>query len=386
MLEPKTLSDLSKAFETEPHGFVVADSGRPRFVVLDYEAYRRLQGGTPTKMAKKVLVTGGAGYIGSITVRLLQQHGYEVVVFDNLSTGRRESVSDCELVVGDILDAGALEDVFAAHEFGAVIHFAALIEVEESVNDPGRYFQNNVVGGINLLEAMNRHGVKRMIFSSSATVYAEPESLPLRESSPCAPQNPYGESKYIFERILKSYVECAGLTAVSLRYFNAAGAWPEEELGFRLEDNSLLVPRVMNVAAGRVSEINVFGQDYPTHDGTCIRDYVHVRDLAEAHLAALEKLPDASGFSVYNVGTGKGTSVLEIIESAVDITGRMIPMKVSGRRPGDLAQSVADSSAFQTATGWRPQHDLKSIIQSAWQWHRHNFSSPPGGKGEMERG
>ena len=371
MLEPKTLSDLSKAFQAQPHGFVITDSGRPRFAVLDYETYKKLAAKQNRPPRRKILVTGGAGYIGAITARLLQQRGYEVVVFDNLSTGRREAVVGCELIVGDLLDKTALENLFARHKFDAVIHFAALIEVEESMADPARYFQNNVVGGLNLLDAMVEAGVPEIIFSSSATVYAEPEHLPIREGNPCAPQNPYGESKYIFERILKSYSEIYGLRAVSLRYFNAAGAWPEEGLGFRLDDNTLLVPRVLNVARGRAPEIEVFGQDYPTTDGTCIRDYVHVLDLAEAHLAALEKLMENPGYKVYNVGTGRGHSVLEVIDQAVEITGRMIPMKVAPRRSGDLTQSVADSSAFQSATSWRPKHDLQSIIESAWQWHQN---------------
>lgn len=375
MLEPKTLSDLNKAFAAQPGGFVIVDSGRPRFAVLDFATYQKLAAKeAPRREPRKILVTGGAGYIGSVTVRLLQKQGYDAVVFDNLSSGRREAVVGCELVVGDLLDRAALKKVFASRKFDAVIHFAALIEVEESVEDPARYFQNNVVGGLNLLDAMVESGVPAMIFSSSATVYAEPETLPIREDNPCGPQNPYGESKYIFERILESYAEAYGLQAVSLRYFNAAGAWPEEGLGFRLDDNSLLVPRVLNVAAGRAQEIEVFGQDYPTADGTCVRDYVHVLDLAEAHVAALEKLLDNASYKVYNVGTGHGNSVLEVIEAAVEITGRMIPMKFAPRRPGDLAQSVADSSAFSAATGWAPKHDVQSILQSAWAWHRMQIS------------
>lgn len=370
MLDNKTISDLSKAFAASPNGFLIVDSGSPSFAVLPYQIYQTLkQKKSNSKRIKKILVTGGAGYIGSHTARRLLDEGYDVVVFDNLSTGREEAVGEAELVVGDLADRKALDKVFKVNKFDAVIHFAASIEVEESVADPAKYFQNNVVNGLNLLDAMAQHGVNKIVFSSSAAVYGEPEKTPVTEDAACLPTNPYGETKLAFERILKWY-GAYGINSVSLRYFNAAGALAEAGLGYNKVKHSHLIPRVLDAALGKTTEIEVFGKDYKTPDGTCVRDYIHVLDLGSAHIAALRKLEKDSGAHVYNVGTGKGYSVLEIIDEAVEVTGRMIPMKIMGRRPGDPAKVFADSRKLQKELGWKPEHDLKSIIQSSWEWQK----------------
>ncbi len=372
-LNPETISDLNKSFALEPNGFLVVDSGVPRFAVLDYETYRKLKH-TPAVSAKKgkVLVTGGAGYIGAVTARLLQEtRGYEVIVFDNLSTGKKERVQGYKFIEADLLDRAALDKVFSEEQIEAVIHFAASIEVEESMRNPAKYFQNNVLGGLNLLDSMVEHSVAKIVFSSSAAVYGEPRELPIKEESSCNPTNPYGETKLIFEKILKWYEEAYGLRSVSLRYFNAAGAWPEKNLGYNhTAEESHLIPRLLLVASGKGGEIEVYGEDYPTEDGTGIRDYIHVLDLASAHLLALRKLENVNGSFVYNVGTGKGTSVLEVIEAAVEITGRMIPMKFKERRAGDPARLVADHTKFKTEFAWQPKYDLRAILESSWTWQK----------------
>lgn len=378
MLTPQTLNDLNKAFQTSPQGFVVVDSGRPKFVVLGYQTYQQLrEQKKPVPRAGKILVTGGAGYIGAVTVRLLQQRGYEVIVYDNLSTGLRERVKDCQLVVADLADRAALEKVFSEEKIETVIHFAASIEVEESMMDPSKYLRNNVVNGLNLLDAMTEHEVDKIVFSSTAAVYGEPEKLPITEDTPCMPTNFYGETKLMFEKILQWYAQCYGLRSASLRYFNAAGAWEEEDLGYNLSDKeSHLIPRVLNVALGKSPEIEIYGQDYPTPDGTCIRDYIHVLDLAHAHLLALQKLEQGNGAYVHNVGSGQGHSVLEVVEEAVEVTGRMIPIRVSSRRPGDSAQLVADNGQLLREFGFRPKYDLRSILESSWRWQNHFIPSP----------
>ncbi len=372
MLNPQTLKELKQAFSDSPGGFVIVDSGLPRFAVLDYQIYQSLKERQTRPANKpKILVTGGAGYIGSITTALLQEQGFETIVFDNLSTGKKERVKNCKLVVADLLDRPALDKVFSEEQIEAVIHFAALVEVEESVRNPAKYFQNNVLGSLNLLDAMAEHAVSKLVFSSSAAVYGEPRELPVREESSCNPTNPYGETKLIIEKILKWYEEAYGIRCVSLRYFNAGGAWPERNLGYNdAGSESHLIPRLLNVALGKGPEIEVYGQDYATEDGTCIRDYVHVLDLAQAHLLALQKLEKNNGTYVYNVGTGRGASVLEVIETAVEVTGRMIPMKFQERRAGDPARLVADSSKLQTEFSWQPKHDLRAILESAWQWRK----------------
>ena len=373
MLDDQTISDLAKAFAAAPDGFLVVDSGHPTFAVLPYQVYQTLKKTkSNNKKIKKILVTGGAGYIGSHTVNLLLKEDFEVVVFDNLSTGRKEAVGDAKLVVGDLADKDALEKLFKKEKFDAIIHFAASIEVEESVANPAKYYQNNVANGLNLLDAMVANGVNRIVFSSSAAVYGEPEKNPIDEDSVCEPTNPYGETKLAFERILKWYGLAYGIHSISLRYFNAAGSMPEAGLGYdRSLKHTHLIPRVLDAALGKTAEINVFGKDYDTSDGTCVRDYIHVLDLADAHIRALAKLQKTPGANVYNVGTGLGSSVLEIIDATVEITGRMIPMKITDRRPGDPAKLVANSKKLQKEFGWKPRHDLKSIIESSWEWQKN---------------
>lgn len=370
MLNPQTIRDLNQAFQSSPEGFLVVEQGTPRFAIIAYETYQSLKRlKSQNRLIKKILVTGGAGYIGSVTTRVLQERGYEIVVYDNLSTGRRERLKNCKLVVADLADRIALEKVFSEEKIDAVVHFAASVEVGESVINPAKYFQNNILNGLSLLEVMVEHGVSKLVFSSSAAVYSEPRELPVTESSPTQPTNPYGETKLMFERILKWYGEAYGLHSVSLRYFNAAGAWPEQSLGYNhTGTESHLIPRILKVAQGKASEIEVYGQDYATPDGTGIRDYIHVLDLAEAHRLALEKLEVTNGIYVYNVGTGQGYSVLEVIEAAVEITSRMIPIKFVSRRQGDPARLYADSSKFQKESGWKPKFGLGDILKSAWQW------------------
>lgn len=371
MITPETISDLNKALNISPEGFLVVDRGVPKFAVLDYEAYQNLKKQKPGKQIKKILVTGGAGYIGSCTVRVLQDEGFDVVVYDNLSTGKREAVRNCKLIVADLGDKSTLDKVFAEEKIDAVIHFAASIEVEESVKNPAKYYQNNVASGLVLLNAMVSHGVKRLVFSSSAAVYGEAAQSPVTENSLCRPGSPYGETKLEFENILKHYGQAYGIHSVSLRYFNAAGAWPEAGLGYNhTGDESHLIPRVLDVAFGKKPEIEIYGQDYPTPDGTGIRDFIHIRDLASAHVAALRHLGRANGSYVYNVGTGRGYSVLEVVDAAVEATGKMIPIKVAPRRAGDPSRIVAANGKIRQELGWEPKHDLASILQSAWQWHK----------------
>lgn len=373
MLNPQTIGDLNKAFRSAPGGFLVVEEGTPKFAVLDYATYKQLRAvpeERPTVL-RKILVTGGAGYIGSVATRLLQRAGYEVVVFDNLSTGRREAVRDCKLIVGDLADRDQLDRVMSEERVDAVMHFAASIDAGESVRNPAKYFQNNVAYGLNLLDAMRKHRVDKLIFSSSAAVYGEPAHAAVSEQEVCQPTNPYGESKLMFENILKWQGQAYGLNSVSLRYFNAAGAWPEAGLGYQqAADESHLIPRVLDVALGRRPEISVYGQDYATPDGTCVRDYIHVLDLAAAHILALQKLARDRGVYAYNVGSGRGYSVLEVIDQAVEVTGRMIAMKQVARRVGDPMHLVADSSLLKREFGWEPRYDLRSILQTSWDWHK----------------
>ncbi len=370
LITPQTLEELHTAIQTSPGGFVVVDSGLPRFAVLDYETFQLLKKQKSLVKKGKILVTGGCGYIGSHTVKVLQDLGYEVVVFDNLSTGRKEAVRGDELIVGDLKDAKTLDQVFAENKFDAVIHFAASIDAEESVNNPSKYFRNNVINGLNLLNTMIKHSVSKIVFSSTAAVYGDTLEFPITESTRCKPINPYGESKLMFEKILRWYSKGHGIHSVSLRYFNAAGAWPDASLGLNHVGGgeSHLIPRILKVALGETPEVKIFGQDYPTPDGTCIRDYVHVLDLAEAHVTALQKLENANGAYVYNVGTGRGYSVLEVIDEAVEVTGKMIPISVGTRRKGDPTSLVADSSKLRGEFGWRPRFGLKDILQSSWEW------------------
>jgi len=318
-----------------------------------------------------ILVVGGAGYIGSHMVLALRQAGYPAVILDNLSTGHRDLAGDAELVVGDLGAPADLDALFQRFSIGAVMHFAASSLVGESVEQPFKYYGNNVAGTLALLEAMQRHGVAHFIFSSTAAVYGEPEETPIPESHPCRPTNPYGTSKYTVERMLADAAHAYGLKYTALRYFNAAGADPEGRAGERHQPETHLIPLVMQVATGERDHIKVFGTDYPTPDGTCLRDYVHVADLADAHLLALEALVAGRTGGVYNLGNSTGYSVNEVIERARTLTGHPIPVQYASRRPGDPAVLVADSTAARRDLGWRPRFEsLEAIMETAWHWHR----------------
>jgi UDP-glucose 4-epimerase len=316
----------------------------------------------------RVLVVGGAGYIGSVTVADLLSAGHEVVVFDSLVTGHAEAVSPgAELVVGDLADAELLDDVFGRRTFDGVVYYAGFIAAGESMRDPGKYFLNNVGHLINLLNAMVKHQVLRFVFSSSAGVYGEPDKTPIEEDAPLAPVNPYGESKAVAERLLRWYDSQCGLRYVSLRYFNAAGA--TEALGEDHRPETHLIPVVLEVAAGKLPVLELYGTDYPTPDGTCIRDYVHVSDLAQAHSLALERT--RKGSAVYNVGNGQGFSNGEVIETARRVTGHPIPVREAPRREGDAAVLVASATKVKQELGWEPRFpDLERIVESAWRWHQ----------------
>ncbi|HUS83151.1 MAG TPA: UDP-glucose 4-epimerase GalE [Dehalococcoidia bacterium] len=316
----------------------------------------------------RVLVVGGAGYIGSVTAADLLSAGHEVVVFDSLVTGHAEAVwPGAELVVGDLADAELLDDVFGRRTFDGVVYYAGFIAAGESMREPGKYFLNNVGHLINLLNAMVKHQVLRFVFSSSAGVYGEPEMTPIEEDAPLAPVNPYGESKAIAERLLRWYDSQCDLRYVSLRYFNAAGA--TEALGEDHRPETHLIPVVLEVAAGKLPALELYGNDYPTPDGTCIRDYVHVSDLAQAHSLALERT--RRGSAVYNVGNGQGFSNGEVVETARRITGHPIPVREAPRREGDPAVLVASAAKVKDEMRWEPAFpDLERIIQSAWRWHQ----------------
>lgn len=319
-----------------------------------------------------ILVVGGAGYIGSHMVLDLLRAGYEVVVLDNLSRGHRDLLPGGTFVKGDLGDAGLLDSIFSQYQIAAVMHFAAFSLVGESVSKPLDYYRNNVAKTVELLAAMGRHRVRKFIFSSTAAVYGEPRAMePLREDSPCLPTNPYGATKLAVERMLADNTAAGDFSYVSLRYFNAAGADPSGRLGERHEPETHLIPLVLQVATGQRQAIQIYGTDYPTQDGSCIRDYVHVCDLAQAHLLALEHLLRGGSSAVYNLGNNKGHSVREVIETARRITKRPIPAVEAERRPGDPAFLVADSSRIRRDFGWRPRYEnLTHIIETAWVWHQ----------------
>jgi UDP-glucose-4-epimerase GalE len=316
-----------------------------------------------------ILVTGGAGYIGSHTVRLLRQHGRDVVVVDSLEYGDARAVPGVPLVRADVADRDAVSAAVREHAVDAVIHFAAYKAAGESMGQPGRYFRNNVAGSIELLETLAGAGVGRVVFSSTCAVYGTPPSVPVAEQAPVAPESPYGETKATIERVLGWYARCHGVESVSLRYFNAAGAWPDGSMGEDWSVTSNLVPLVMRAALGRSGPLQVFGTDYPTPDGTAVRDYVHVVDLAEAHLRALEHLESGGATTAVNVGTGVGSSVLQVLAAAERAAGRAIPYEVAPRRPGDPVALYADPSRAAEVLSWRAAHDLDEILASAWAWH-----------------
>lgn len=322
---------------------------------------------------KHILVTGGAGYIGSHACKALATAGYLPVTFDNLVFGHEWAVKWGPFVQGDILDRAALDATFRKWRPVAVMHFAAFAYVGESVLNPGKYFRNNVVGSLNLLEAMRDHGVDNFIFSSTCATYGVPEMVQITEAHPQRPINPYGASKLMIERMLHDFDAAHGLRSITLRYFNAAGADPNGEIGESHDPETHLIPLILDAAAGMQPEITVFGNDYDTPDGTCIRDYIHVADLADAHLLALRALETDAGTTAYNLGNGRGFSVKEVIDAARSVTGQPIPVSYGPRRPGDPPQLVCDATSIRRELGWQPRHaDLKEIIETAWRWHQRN--------------
>ncbi|HVR73903.1 MAG TPA: UDP-glucose 4-epimerase GalE [Planctomycetota bacterium] len=317
----------------------------------------------------KVLVTGGAGYIGSHTVRALSARKHEPVVFDNLGRGHREAVLDAPLVEGDLLSMPDIEAAIRDHSIEAVLHFAAFTYVGESVGHPEMYYRNNVAGTLNLLDAMWKLRVRKLVFSSTAAVYGDPEYVPIDEDHRQAPLNPYGRSKLVVEWMLRDYREARGLESVALRYFNAAGASLDGLTGEDHDPETHLIPRILLAAKGEIPLVTILGTDYDTPDGTCIRDYVHVEDLADAHVLALDRLERGGAPPALNLGTGKGHSVREVIACAERVTGRKVPVAEGARREGDPAVLVAASDRARRLLGWEPRHaQLESIVRSAWKW------------------
>lgn len=316
-----------------------------------------------------ILVMGGAGYIGSHMVKRLGQLGCQVTTLDNLSAGHRDAVLCGDFVQGDMADRALLDQVFAKGRFHAVMHFASFIQVGESVVEPAKYYANNVVNTLQLLDVMVAHGVRQFIFSSTAATFGEPQYVPIDESHPQQPINPYGRTKLMVEQALADYDKAYGLKSVCLRYFNAAGADPEGQLGERHDPETHLVPLVLQAASGRRAHISVFGRDYDTPDGTCIRDYIHIVDLCEAHWLAVQHLTQGGASDAFNLGNGQGFSVQEVIDTAAQVTGRAIALQEGPRRAGDPARLVADATRARRVLGWQPQYaDLATIIAHAWQW------------------
>ncbi len=316
---------------------------------------------------KKILVVGGAGYIGSHTLRHLVHKGYGCVALDNLSCGHKEAVDDVPLEMADLLDKSSLKNVFDKYDINAVIHFAAFSLVGESVSNPQKYYQNNVCGTLNLLDVMLEHNVKKIVFSSTCATYGNPQYLPMDEKHPQNPINPYGQTKLVIEKIFGDYASAYGLKYIALRYFNAAGASTDAKIGESHNPESHLIPLVLKAIKGERECVKIFGNDYDTPDGTCLRDYIHVDDLAEAHRLALEKLDTYQGF--INLGTGVPTSVLEIITAAERVTQKKCPAVVEGRRSGDPARLYADNLKAQEILKWKPQYtNIEDIIRTAWNW------------------
>jgi UDP-glucose 4-epimerase len=318
----------------------------------------------------KILVIGGAGYVGSHAVRMLLKNGYETYVYDNLCQGHRGAVPADRLIIGELSDREKLANVLKDHQIDAVMHFAAFALVGESVTNPAIYYQNNVAATLQLLEAMRSASVWRIVFSSTTATYGQPEKMPITESTLQLPINPYGFSKLVVEHALTDYARAYGFGCAALRYFNAAGASPDGDIGEDHTPESHLIPLVLQTALGQREYIGMFGDDYPTPDGSCIRDYVHVDDLADAHLKALALLEPGSNLQL-NLGTGKGQSVIAVVDAARRVTGHAIPMRIEPRRAGDPAELVADSSLAQRVLGWSPKYnDIEAIVETAWRWHR----------------
>ncbi|MBD8070484.1 UDP-glucose 4-epimerase GalE [Bacillus sp. PS06] len=321
-----------------------------------------------------VLVCGGAGYIGSHAVADLVAKGEEVVVVDNLQTGHKNAVlNGATLEIGDLRDLAFLDEVFTKHSIDSIMHFAADSLVGESVVDPLKYYDNNVNGALCLLKAMVKHKVERIVFSSTAATYGEPNSIPIVESDPTIPTNPYGETKLAIEKMLKWAEQAYGIKYTILRYFNVAGAHTVEDIGEDHQPESHLIPIILQVALGQREDIKIFGDDYQTPDGTCIRDYIHVSDLVAAHILAIEKLRAGGESDIYNLGNGNGFSVKEVIDMARKVTGKEIKATIAPRRAGDPAMLVASSEKALAKLGWKPKHDtLEEIIETAWKWHQNH--------------
>jgi UDP-glucose-4-epimerase GalE len=321
----------------------------------------------------KIMVAGGAGYIGSHTVKELLKEGYEVVIFDDFSTGKRELVTGGEVVVGDLTDKEAVESVFRTHEIAAVLHFASLIQVGESYLNPKRYYTQNLHSSLNLLEVMLAHGIKYFIFSSSAAVYGVPQQIPIPETHTLNPSNPYGMTKLFVERILQDYDRAYDLRFISLRYFNAAGADPEGQLGEMHDPESHLIPNILLSLLRKKPDFRVYGRDFPTPDGTAIRDYIHVTDLAAAHVLALKNVLAGGKSEAINLGANKGYSVLDVIHKVEEVTGRKVISRDERRREGDVPVLLASKEKAERTLGWKIRYsDIATIIETAWNWHQKN--------------
>jgi UDP-glucose 4-epimerase len=322
-----------------------------------------------------ILVTGGAGYIGTHAVKALEDRGFQVIILDNLVYGHRELVEanlKAKLVVGDLNDRTFLEQLFTSTKIDAVMHFAAFAYVGESVTDPAKYYQNNVVGTLTLLDAMRQHGVTNFVFSSTCATYGNPQTIPIAEDHPQHPINPYGAGKLTVERVLQDYDPAYGLKSVIFRYFNAAGADPDGLFGEDHNPETHLIPLVLQTAAGKRASVSIFGTDYETPDGTCIRDYIHVTDLAQAHVLGLEYLLEHQVSQIFNLGNGSGFSVKEVIDTAKQVTGREISIEECPRRSGDPAILIGSSTKARQILGWKPEYaDLTTIVKHAWNWHQH---------------
>ncbi len=319
----------------------------------------------------KILVTGGAGYIGSHIVKTLGEKGHDIVVYDNLSYGHKWALLYGRLIVADLVDRDSLDSVFKKEKFDSVIHMSAYVVVDESIREPIKYYRNNFVNALNLIDTCLKNGVNTFLFSSTAAVYGIPDKVPVTEDTPLAPINPYGASKVMVERVLNDVNLSNNFRYISLRYFNVAGADPLARIGQARKDATHLITVSLRTALGRRETLNIFGTDYPTPDGTCIRDYIHVDDLADAHIFALEYLASGGESRIYNCGYGHGYSVKEVVEKVIEVTGVRFPVKNVDRRPGDPPELIADASKLREELGWEPRHDdLEYIIKTAWEWEK----------------
>ena len=383
MVMDKTyLQDLINEAQSRGGGLIINQNNKPAVVVMTVDKYNAIiSNNMPQTQTqgedfhshnnKQILVTGGAGYIGSHTCRELLKAGYNVVVIDNLSTGKRQNIPEgVKFIEGDIADSKLLKDILTSESIYAVLHFAASIEVEESVREPGKYLQNNAINTANLLAAMAECNVKHFIFSSTAAVYGDQAVVPIPETAKGKPNNPYGYAKFVAEKLIKYHAQFMGLKAVIFRYFNACGC--DFDGTIVPTHHSHLIPIVMEAAAGVRPALKVYGKDYATPDGTCVRDYVHVLDIARAHVVALEKIDGIETFEVYNIGTGKGESVLDVVNAASQILDKKIPLDFQPRRPGDAVTTVADNSKIAEAWGFKPEFsDLETIIKTTWRQMYH---------------